>query len=180
MTETQLQEILTYFAIDKGVRVSDERRKLWQMQFGHIEYQLAIRAAMLLLSRKTYGFPQTSEFHEVLREVMATDDVEWATAWDTWVKIARRAGVYESDKAFECYAKHCPLGAKALGTMASEYFALQTDQVAVFRAQFRQRYVELQTSANKNLTVSPRLLAEIKELKRQRVEAPKEQTRRIA
>lgn len=167
MTDSEMHQVLSYFAADHGVVVTDEKRKLWLAQFAHVDFATGVAAATLLLSRKTFGFPKCHEFHEALREVMCAREelMPWGEAWDLWVEIARRHSYYRGESAVELYKQKCPLGHRALGTMAREYFSLGIEQMPTMRAQFRQRYETLQSSVQQHKTISPAAMSDIRRLR---------------
>lgn len=154
MTETEICEVLSMFACDFNLEVTEERIKLWTRQFSHVSREHGYRAADLLLSRKTYGFPRCHEFHAALREVFYGDTgIAWEDAWERWVILANRHGFYKRDLALKVFRKESPLGAQALGSMANEYFRISVESIPTLRAQFRERYNRLA----ERQTLNPRL-----------------------
>lgn len=136
---------LTYLAADLGKEVTKEKVAVWHDQFQSISGKMLLEAARLLLSRKVYGnFPRCADMWEALKELSTPSGTDWASAWDLFVKLARKHSRYSLTNLREEYARRCPSGEKAMGTMMKEYFDLAERDLPTFRAQFRQKYEVLQ------------------------------------
>lgn len=140
-TERQVWDVMCYIAADSDVELSTERHAVWYDQFKHITLEILMAAARLVVSRKIYGkFPRCSDFWDVVWELQQPNAQTWGDAWDEWVELARRYSLYDFQKAVIQFEQSNPFGARALGSMAREYFSINTVDIPTFRAQFRQRY----------------------------------------
>lgn len=155
MNKSEMAAILAYLYADWDGQVTEVKVRVWFDQFGHVEKTAALAAARLLLSRKTFGPPKVQDFRQALNEVLG-EELDWGQAWDLWVKLAR-AGRYMHDKTMARYELQCPLGARALGSMAREFYDLGVSQMGTFRAQFRQRFEALAERESRKAIQSPDL-----------------------
>lgn len=143
MTEAELHDVMTYLFADFDAVVLPEKRRVWFDQFKHVDANTARLAAKLLLSRKCFGLPRAHDFALVIAEVSTPRQLTWGEAWDLWVTIARRWGLYKPFSALEEFSTRSKIGARAIGQSYNEYFYTTVDQLPTLRAQFRQRYEDL-------------------------------------
>lgn len=172
MTQKQILELLFYLAADSGASISDDKVKVWYDQFQHLDYQIGITAARLMLSRPSRGFPRVSEFHEVVNEILSSADelIPWPEAWEQWITIARRTGYTRREEAMLQFSQVNQLGARALGTMAGEYFMAQDEDVKILRAQFRMRYESLLAFQKKDRSLNPEIKLQVETRRRLAIE----------
>jgi len=146
MTKAEVGEILVYLLADFGEQVSKPKVDVWFDQLQTVPQSHAWTVARVMLGRKTYGVPKVQDFMETYKDMLVSARGEtWAEAWDCWVKLARRYGYHNQAQAMDEYEKECPLGYRALGTLAREWFDIKSEDIPTFRAQFRQRYESLNT-----------------------------------
>lgn len=163
MTRPEIAAVLAYIAADYDVTVSEQRIDVWLDQFSHLPKEVGMAAACVCLARKSFGFPRVHEFHEAVREVQLGREErdDWGAAWDAWMKLSAR-GRYRHDETFAEYERVCPLGARALGTMARETYDLDgPDAMNTFRAQFRQRFTALADRERVHAALNPKIQAAI-------------------
>ena len=174
MNTQETAKVLTYLFADHDLKVPPAKVQVWADQFKHVPYEEAIAAARVLVSRKTYGAPKASDLHEALKELRPVTGESWGEAFALWVKIARRCGYYRRAEARARYEALCPLGARALGEMADEFFDLKVEERSTYRAQFRQRYEAIAAREERESSMPPHVALELKRLrdeKQQRLEA---------
>lgn len=142
MTEREMHDVMTYIFADHGAEITNSKRAVWFDQFKHVSFETAIVAARALVSRKQYGLPKVHDFAIALKEVSQPLEMRrtWNEEFSIWVKIARRCGYTNKAEAKREYARVCPKGFQALGTMADDWFDIEVSERATFRAQFRMSF----------------------------------------
>ena len=150
MNERETHDVLMYLCAALNQPVPPPLRKVWLDVFAHESYADCQAAAKLMVGRRMYGIPQPSDLKAALAELRGGGKLAetWGQAWDTWVRLARKHGYYARELAERDYARLCPLGWRALGTSAAEWWELRSDDIPTFRAQFRQRYEALSEQAH--------------------------------
>lgn len=155
MNKAEIATILAYLYSDWDLPITEIKVNVWHDQFGHIPKDVGMTAARLLMGKKTYGAPKAQDFREALHQVLG-EELDWGTAWDLWVQAAR-GGRYQHERNMAKYELQCPLGAKAIGTMAREFYDMPVSQTSTFRAQFRQRFEALATRESQKQLLSPEI-----------------------
>lgn len=157
MNERQMHDVMTYIGADFDADVKPEKRRVWLDQFGHLDYEVAMCAARVLVSRKTFGAPRAHDFACVVDEITAGREGRetWGEAWDAWILCARKFGSYRIAECKVAFAEVSPMGAAAMGTSADEWFMLPVADVNTFKAQFRQRYEALSERERTERLTSP-------------------------
>jgi len=146
-TRTELAAIMAYLAADTDVELTDMKIQVWYDQFNECELKTLALAAKTVLTKKIYGkFPRVSDMWDAILENERGADDNVAIAWDDFIRAARHFGRYEQQKIKTYLENKNPRSLKALGTLLPEYFELNTDQLATFRAQFERRYREIEQS----------------------------------
>lgn len=158
MNEREMHDLMTYIFADHDAEIKPEKRKVWLDQFGHLSFEEGMLAARVLIGRKSYGVPKVHDFATVIEEITKNHE-SWGEAYDKWVSLAKRFGYYRAQECFEAYENASPIGAKALGTSAKEWFSLKTEDNGIFKAQFRQRYEILSERAKNDRMISPKVKA---------------------
>lgn len=140
-TELNIHDVLSYLSADLDVTISKEKRAVWLDQFKNVDADELWKAAKLLIKMKFYGkFPKCSDMWEAIQTLRAKEDTGWSEGWEDFVRIASKYGSYRKLEASEELKRVNPKAHRALGTMLYEYFGLNSSEIGVFRAQFRQRY----------------------------------------
>lgn len=149
MVETEVHKILTFLNAEFREPISAERRSVWCEMLKDVSYQTGFTAAKILLARSN-KFAGINEFLKAVAEV-STPKIEretWGEAWEKWMRISRRFGMYHVAEAGAAFKKESPRGFEVMSTCMREWFTLPLDDVQTFRAQFRQRYELLASRAN--------------------------------
>lgn len=149
MDEVEVHKVMTFLNAEAREQITSERRAVWTEMLKDVSYEHGFLAAKILVARSN-KFAGLNEFLKSVAEVSTPPEERetWGEAWDKWVKVAGRTGYYRMQEAAELYAKESPRGAQVMSTCMKEWFLLQTEDVQIFRAQFRQRYEALAAKAN--------------------------------
>lgn len=151
-TKPEITKVLIFICVDLDVEFNPEKVNVWYEFLKDTPIQEVWDGARLLLTRKVFGkFPRVNDITEAIAELKMPTST-WGDDWDTWVQIARRWGMYQVDKCLTEYKEKCPMGYRALGTSAREYFTTMVEDMPVFKAQFRQRYEGLHMQQKNALT----------------------------
>lgn len=145
-TKKEIYEVMLYIAADRNFDVTNQKLQVWTDQFSQTPLPMLQKAARLMLSRKVFGTaPSASDLWDAIKELSKPEGESWVTAWDTFVKLARKAGSYRKAELSAALKERFPAIHKAIGTTLSDYFELTNDRVETFKAQFERRYRELET-----------------------------------
>lgn len=157
MNEREMQDVMIYIFADHDTDIRPEKRKVWFDQFKHIDFEVGMTAARLIVARKSFGLPKVHDFACAVDEVLSGigGAETWGEAWDKWVKTVQRFGYYRLPECLKVYESISPTGYRAMGTSAMEWFTLSVEDTATFKAQFRQRYELLAERAKAERITSP-------------------------
>lgn len=135
MNKSETAKIVTYLMAQHDVTISPELHAVWHDQFQLIDYETAQRAARLLISKKTYGTPKCSDFHEALAQLEQSNCTD-EEAWEKLLQVVGTCGRYQQDRAMIQLAQIDPLIAEAAKSVYAEILNSDANQLAAVRAHF--------------------------------------------
>jgi len=101
MKQSEVQQLLTFVLADHGISPTAEKTSVWFEVVKHIEFPLAMKAAKVLVSSKTYGIPKVSDFLKVVDELTKPDNdrLTGEEAWRMALGIAAKYGAERGPEA---------------------------------------------------------------------------------
>jgi hypothetical protein len=156
MNQREMQDVMVFIFADHDHVISDEKRTVWFTQFHHLPLDVAMKAAIVLVGRKTYGLPRVHDFAQAVADVTSEGSMEWPEAWELWRRMGK-GGIYNWPRGFNEYQEICPIGAMALGGKegARDWAVIEESDVPTFRANFRMGYERLLARERQDALISP-------------------------
>ena len=139
MTKSELVKVMTYIFTDHDHAISENKRDVWFDQFGAVDYQTAMQAARVLITRKMFGLPRVADFADALRDCKRASGLELdeGQAFNLAVKAVQRFGYMDKSGALDWLKGISPRLSNAVDVFGYDYLckASVTDAHST-RAQF--------------------------------------------
>lgn len=139
MNVEHIKQLMVILRAEYGNKVlcTEERVRVWGVVLSHATYQEAELAIAELLSEARQFPPSVGEINQQILKNRQGDPVDWSTLWDQVLTAGQRSA-YDAEQQAERLpeaARRAIGGANGLRELA----ASSPDNIAVIRAQFRQR-----------------------------------------
>lgn len=139
MNVEDTKQLMVILKAEYGNKVlcTEERARVWGVVLAHADYQEAELAVAQLLSEARQFPPSVGEINQQILKNRQGDPQDWSALWDQVLAAGQRSA-YDSDQQA---AKLPEAARKAIGGAAGlrELALSSPDNIAVIRAQFRQR-----------------------------------------
>lgn len=170
MDVEHIKQLILILKAEYGNKViaTEERARVWEVVLNHASYKEGELAVAQLLSEARQFPPSVGEINQQILKNRAGEPTDWSSLWDAVYNAGQRS-LYHAEEE----AKKLPEAAiRAIGGTAGlkELARSSPDNIAVIRAQFRQR-LEAGTSVStfketkaNLLKVLPNLNVRVKEI----------------
>ena len=157
MNKAETAKVMTYIFADHDIAIPENKLMVWHDQLKAVPYEKAMKAARVLVSRKSYGLPKVSDFLECInasKESVIDESQVYAIA----MEAVRRYGYYNEEMAMKALRNTDPRLEETIKRYGWKALCEEeTSKASVTRAQLWKTFsaVQKQSEVQQVLTAPP-------------------------